>query len=116
MYLENIVWDELNITNVIKQEDIMHGSLDPVQGGRKVLLLLHPERFEKGKVYHIAMKVYDDQNMSSGVSNIGQIVRLDRVEDTSMSGSDIAGIFFGCVYLLGAFLIVVGYLIYQKFV
>ena len=87
-------------------------------GGNPVVILLKPEKFDKEKVYFIAMKAYDDSipNKDSGVSNFGQIYRFDiPEEDTGYSGGDIFGIFIGCVYLIGAFLIVVGYLVYQKF-
>ena len=114
-FTNHTLWDELNSTNLIKQEDILHGSLLPAPGGNPVVILLKPEKFDKEKVYFIAMKVYDDSNMNSGVSNFGQIYRFDKPEeDSGYSGGDVAGIFFGCVYLIGAFLIVVGYLIYQK--
>ena len=113
-FTNHTLWDELNSTNLIKQNDVLHGSLLPVPGGNPVVILLKPEKFDKEKVYFIAMKAYDNSNKNSGVSNFGQIYRFDKPEDTGYSGGDVAGIFFGCVYLIGAFLIVVGYLIYQK--
>ena len=101
---------------MIKQEDVLHGSLLPAPGGNPVVILLKPEKFDKEKVYFIAMKAYDDSSKDSGVSNFGQIYRFDKPEEnTGYSGGEIFGIFMGCVYLIGAFLIVVGYLVYQKF-
>ena len=117
-FTNHTLWDELNSTNLIKQEDVLHGSLLPAPGGNPVVILLKPEKFDKEKVYFIAMKAYDDSipNKDSGVSNFGQIYRFDKPEEnTGYSGGDIFGIFIGCVYLIGAFLIVVGYLVYQKF-
>ena len=73
-FTNHTLWDELNSTSsLIKQEDILHGSLIPCQGGRQVVLLLDPNRFEKNQVYFIAMKVYDENDLDSGVSNFGQI-------------------------------------------
>ena len=51
-------------------------------GGNPVVILLKPEKFDKEKVYFIAMKAYDDSKMDSGVSNFGQIYRFDKPEDT----------------------------------
>ena len=120
-FTNHTLWDELNsTTSLIKQNDILHGSLIPCQGGRQVVLLLDPERFEKDQIYFIAMKAYDENDMDSGVSNFGQILRSNifrpyDVDDSKLSGGDITWIFFGCVYIFGGLLIVVGYLIYQKF-
>ena len=39
---------------------------------------------------------------------------MENNDGSNLSGGDIAWIVFGCFFVIGAFLIVVGYLLYQK--
>ena len=68
------LWNELDDTHVIKQENIIQGSLDPVLGGTNIILSVDSELFEAQTVYYLAMTAYDEQNNVGEVSNFAQIL------------------------------------------
>ena len=66
-------WDLLTSLN---KEDLVEGTLDPVEGGNLVQLKLKPQLFDTDTSYFLAMKASDERNAVSGKSNIVRIARL----------------------------------------
>ena len=68
------LWNDLDESHVIKEENVILGSLDPVPGGTNVQLQIDRSLFQAQKVYYIAMIAYDDQDNASPISNFAQIL------------------------------------------
>ena len=68
------LWNNLDESHVITQENIVYGSLDPVPGGTNVGLQIDRTLFQAQKVYYLAMVAYDDQDIASPISNFAQIL------------------------------------------
>ena len=66
-------WDSLTS---LKQEDLIEGTLNPVDGGNLVQLKLKPQLFDTDIYYYLAMKASDERNTISQRSNIITIARL----------------------------------------
>ena len=116
MLTNEAFWGELTD---IKPENIIHGSLSPLPTGEEVYLILDPMVFPEGTVYHLAMKAFDEEENSSQLSNIIQILVTapfdpNTDEDSGLSGGALAGIIIGCL-TIGFALAVIGYFVYQKF-
>ena len=60
----------------LKQEDVLEGSLNPVDGGSKVQFKVKPDVFDADIDYYIAMKAKDERNTFSKKSNVASFVRL----------------------------------------
>lgn len=67
------LWEELDETHVITQENILQGSLDPSLGGTETILIIDSSLFQTQTIYYLAMTAYDDQNNVGGISNFAQI-------------------------------------------
>ena len=66
-------WDLLTS---LKKEDLVEGTLDPVEGGNLVQLKLKLQLFDTDIYYYLAMKASDERNTVSQRSNIITIARL----------------------------------------
>ena len=74
-------WDSLPS---ITEQDLLEGTLEPVEGGTKVDLKLNPILFESDTDYFMAMKASDERNSKSIRSNTATFARLippSKVED-----------------------------------
>ena len=86
---DNSKWDSLTSLN---QDDLIEGSLDPVEGGNPVQLKLNPQLFDADIDYFMAMKATDERNTVSAKSNVATITRLvppGAVFDLSNENNDI---------------------------
>ena len=72
---DNSKWDSLTS---LKQEDLLDGTLDPVEGGSEVKLKLKPQLFDADidTDFFMAMKATDERNTVSAKSNVATITRL----------------------------------------
>ena len=70
---DNSKWDSLTSLN---QDDLIEGTLDPVEGGNPVQLKLNPQLFDADIDYFMAMKATDERNTVSAKSNVATITRL----------------------------------------
>ena len=70
---DNSKWDSLTS---LKQDDLLEGTLDPVEGGSEVKLKLKPQLFDADIDYFMAMKATDERNTVSAKSNVATITRL----------------------------------------
>ena len=66
-------WDSLT---PIKEQDLLDGTLTPVNGGNQVQLKLKPDHFDADIDYYVAMKAKDERNTISARSNTATFVRL----------------------------------------
>ena len=66
-------WDSLN---PVKEEDLLEGTLTPVNGGSQVRLKIKPDVFDTDTDYYIAMKAKDERNTVSKKSNVASFARL----------------------------------------
>ena len=81
-------WDSLT---QVKQEDLIDGTLTPVDGGNQVQLKIKPDLFDADIDYYIAMKAKDERNTFSARSNTATFVRLvppGKVSDLESAASD----------------------------
>ena len=81
-------WDSLI---QVKQEDLIDGTLTPVNGGNQVQLKLKPDHFDADIDYYVAMKAKDERNTISARSNTATFVRLvppGKVSDLESAASD----------------------------
>ena len=62
----------------LKQEDLIEGTLDPVEGSNEVLLRLQPSLFGGEIQYFVAMKAKDERDTISSKSNVATFERLVR--------------------------------------
>ena len=91
---DNSKWDSLTS---LDQEDLLEGTLDPVDGGSQVKLKLKPQLFDADIDYFMAMKATDERNTVSAKSNIANITRLvppgkvaDLTSEVTTSGDDVS--------------------------
>ena len=91
---DNSKWDSLTS---LDQEDLLEGTLDPVDGGSQVKLKLKPQLFDTDIDYFMAMKATDERNTVSAKSNIANITRLvppgkvaDLTSEVTNSGDDVS--------------------------
>ena len=93
---DNSKWDSLTS---LKQEDLLDGTLDPVEGGSEVKLKLKPQLFDADTDtdYFMAMKATDERNTVSAKSNVATITRLvppgqvsDLTSEVTISGDDVS--------------------------
>ena len=91
---DNSKWDSLTS---LDQEDLLEGTLDPVDGGSQVKLKLKPQLFDTDIDYFMAMKATDERNTVSAKSNIANITRLvppgkvaDLTSEVTTSGDDVS--------------------------
>ena len=91
---DNSKWDSLTS---LDQEDLLEGTLDPVDGGSQVKLKLKPQLFDTDIDYFMAMKATDKRNTVSAKSNIANITRLvppgkvaDLTSEVTNSGDDVS--------------------------
>ena len=91
---DNSKWDSLTS---LKQEDLLDGTLDPVEGGSEVKLKLKPQLFDADIDYFMAMKATDERNTVSAKSNVATITRLvppgqvsDLTSEVTISGDDVS--------------------------
>ena len=86
---DNSKWDSLTSLN---QDDLIEGTLDPVEGGNPVQLKLNPQLFDADIDYFMAMKATDERNTVSAKSNVATITRIvppGKVNDLSNENNDI---------------------------
>ena len=79
------LWNDLpNIT----ESELVYGNLTPIEAGLKMSIEPEMSIFgESEQIYFIAMKVYDDEELVSDLSNIAQLQRWippDTIEDLSI--------------------------------
>ena len=91
---DNSKWDSLTS---LKQDDLLEGTLDPVEGGSEVKLKLKPQLFDADIDYFMAMKATDERNTVSAKSNVATITRLvppgqvsDLTSEVTISGDDVS--------------------------
>ena len=91
---DNSKWDSLTS---LDQEDLLEGTLDPVDGGSQVKLKLKPQLFDTDIDYFMAMKATDERNTVSAKSNVATITRLvppgkvaDLTSEVTNSGDDVS--------------------------
>ena len=93
---DNSKWDSLTS---LKQDDLLEGTLDPVEGGSEVKLKLKPQLFDADidTDYFMAMKATDERNTVSAKSNVATITRLvppgqvsDLTSEDTISGDDVS--------------------------
>ena len=91
---DNSKWDSLTS---LKQDDLLEGTLDPIEGGSEVKLKLKPQLFDTDIDYFIAMKAADERNTVSAKSNVANITRLvppgkvaDLTSEVTASGDDVS--------------------------
>ena len=93
---DNSKWDSLTS---LKQDDLLEGTLDPVEGGSEVKLKLKPQLFDADTDtdYFMAMKATDERNTVSAKSNVATITRLvppgqvsDLTSEVTISGDDVS--------------------------
>ena len=87
-------WDSLT---QVKQEDLIDGTLTPVDGGNQVQLKMKPVLFDADIDYYLAMKAKDERNTISERSNTATFVRLvppgkvsDLTPEATNGGSDVS--------------------------
>ena len=86
---DNSKWDSLTSLN---QDDLIEGTLDPVEGGNPIQLKLNPQLFDADIDYFMAMKATDERNTVSAKSNVATITRIvppGKVNDLSNENNDI---------------------------
>ena len=66
-------WDSLTS---LTQEDLLEGTLTPVDGGSQVQMKIKPNAFDVDIDYYIAMKAKDERNTVSKKSNVASFARL----------------------------------------
>lgn len=81
----------------LKPEDLIQGSLTPVDGGSPVQLKIKPDLFDADTDYFMAMKAKDERNTISGISNVASFVRLvppnqvtDLTSEATNGGNDVS--------------------------
>ena len=93
---DNSKWDSLTS---LKQDDLLEGTLDPIEGGSEVKLKLKPQLFDAviDTDFFMAMKATDERNTVSAKSNIANITRLvppgkvaDLTSEVTNSGDDVS--------------------------
>ena len=93
---DNSKWDSLTS---LKQDDLLEGTLDPIEGGSEVKLKLKPQLFDADTDtdYFMAMKATDERNTVSAKSNVATITRLvppakvaDLTSEVTISGDDVS--------------------------
>ena len=67
-----------NTLTALKQEDLIEGTLEPVEGSKEVLLRLQPSLFGGEIAYFVAMKAKDERDTISSKSNVATFERLVR--------------------------------------
>ena len=87
-------WDSLT---ALKEEDLLEGTLTPVNGGSQVQLKIKTDVFDADTDYYIAMKAKDERNTFSKKSNVASLVRLvppsqvgDLTSAATNSGDDVS--------------------------
>ena len=87
-------WDSLTALN---QEDLLGGTLTPVDGGTFVQLKVKPELFDADIDYFVAMKAKDERNTISAKSNVASFARLvppskvsDLTPEVTNNGNDVS--------------------------
>ena len=78
-------WDALDDSGLLTEDDLVHGTLDPIAGGKDVVLLINPDTFEENTIFYIGLKSTDDMGNTSPLSNIAQVFRAN--EDTEAPGT-----------------------------
>ena len=92
---------------MISDDNVKNGTLTPLEAGSKITIQLYPNTFEfTNQNYYIAMKVYDQNFLESGLSNIARIMIRPKSLDGGISGGQIAGVVIGSL-LVGGFMIAV---------
>ena len=91
---DNSKWNSLTS---LKQDDLLEGTLDPVEGGSEVKLKLKPQVFDADIDYFMAMKATDERNTVSAKSNVATITRLvppakvaDLTSEVTISGDGVS--------------------------
>ena len=96
---------------MINENDLISGSLDPIEPGVVFEVQLNKSIFAEDLTYYFGVKAYDKINQYGDLSNNATL--LIASEDTGLSGGALAGIVIGSV-LGGFFLVIGGYMLYRK--
>ena len=101
-------WDD---SSLINNNDIISGSLDPIEPGMEFEVQLNKSIFVEDLTYYFGVKAFDKIKQFGELSNNATL--FIESEDTGLSGGALAGIVIGSV--LGGFLLVLGgYMLYRN--
>ena len=96
---------------IIDEDELIDGTLNPVDPGTVVEVQLNETVFEKDTTYYFAIKAFDEIDQASNLSNNATL--FIELEDTGLSGGALAGIVLGSM-VGGFFLVIGGYVLWKK--
>ena len=70
------MWNNLTL---LTENDLLHGSLNPLPSGSTVLAIVNPDVFAEGQRYFLGLKSFGEAQENSDMSNVAHFMKSDSI-------------------------------------